>query len=54
MTRISNGRVFWLCVDTRAYRPTRNIFAGVCDWPKTLFDFAVVGARLAAISDDPI
>jgi len=32
----------------------RNILAGACGWPKTLFDFAVVDARLAAISAYPI
>src|ERR1041385_2994356 len=35
----------------RAYKPTRNIFAGFRAWPKTLPDFAFGKARLAAISE---
>jgi len=41
-------------VDTRAYSPTRNIFAGARRWPKTLFVIAVVEARLTAISECPM
>jgi chromosome partitioning protein len=36
-------------VDTRAYSPTRNIFADSWSWPKTRSDFAVFAVRLAAI-----
>ena len=39
-----------LSVATRAYSPTRNIFAAACDWPKTLVDFAVLDVRLAVTS----
>lgn len=38
-------------VETRAYRPMRNIFAGLRVWPKT--DFTFGEARLAAISECP-
>jgi hypothetical protein len=54
MARICNDRVRWSCVDTRAYSPTRNIFAGARRWPKTLFVIAVVEARLTAISECPM
>jgi integrase len=40
--------VCWSLVETRAYRPARNIFAGLRAWPKTLGDFAFSDARLAA------
>jgi hypothetical protein len=36
-------------VETRAYKPARNIFAGLRDWPKTLSDFASGEAGLWAI-----
>jgi hypothetical protein len=41
-------------VDTRAYSPARNIFAGSWRWPKTLFDLAVSEARLAVTSRGPM
>jgi hypothetical protein len=34
-----------------AYRPTRNIFAGLRAWPKTLCVFAFLEVRFAGISD---
>jgi hypothetical protein len=37
-------------VETRAYSPARNIFAGLRDWPKTLFDFDSGIFRLAGTS----
>jgi hypothetical protein len=38
-------------LETRAYRPARNIFAGFRAWPQTLPDSAFGQARLAAISE---
>jgi hypothetical protein len=37
-------------VETRAYRPTRNIFAGLRAWPKTSPDFMFERARFLGIS----
>ncbi|HTG73690.1 MAG TPA: hypothetical protein VMB70_07970, partial [Terriglobia bacterium] len=37
-------------VETRAYRPARNIFAGFRVWPKTCLDFAFAEARFLGIS----
>jgi hypothetical protein len=39
-------------VDTRAYRPARNIFGCLRDWQKTLVDFAFWEARLGATRKD--
>lgn len=41
-------------VETRAYSPTRNIFVGLRDWPKTWSDLVFWEARLAAIWRRPI
>ena len=51
MARLCIGKVCWSLVETRAYRPARNIFAGFRAWPKTLSDFAFGEARLVAISE---
>lgn len=48
MARFCIGRVCWLLVDTRAYRPARNIFGCLRDWQKTSVDFAFWEARLGA------
>jgi hypothetical protein len=37
-------------VETRAYRPARNIFGDFRRWPKTSSDFALGKARLAAVT----
>jgi hypothetical protein len=38
-------------VETRAYSPARNIFAGLRVWPKTLADFVFSEARFLGISE---
>jgi hypothetical protein len=40
-------------VDTRAYRPARNIFGRLRDWPKTLADFSWREPRFTGISECP-
>jgi hypothetical protein len=48
--RFCIASVCWSFVETRAYSPARNIFAGFRAWPKTSSDFAFVEARFAGIS----
>src|ERR1700733_8384546 len=49
IARFCIGRVRWSCVETRAYKPARNILAELRLWPKTLADFTFPEARFAAI-----
>ncbi len=51
MARFCIASVCWSLVETRAYRPARNIFPGLRTWPKTSSGFAFREARLAAISE---
>src|SRR5262249_46704167 len=49
--RFRIASVCWSLVETRAYNPARNIFAGLRDWPKTLPDFAFWEARFLRIPE---
>src|SRR5579863_4551518 len=50
MARFCIARVCRSWLETRAYRPARNIFAGLRPWPKTCSVFAFRGARFPGIS----
>ena len=50
--RLCVDRVCGSPVDTRAYRPARNIFTGFRAWPKTLSDFTVGKAPFPLFSCD--
>ena len=50
IARFCIASVCWSLVETRAYRPARNIFAGLRAWPKTSSDFALLDRRLAGIA----
>ena len=51
MARFCIAIVCCSSVDTRAYRPARNIFAGLRAWPKTYLDFGFWEAPFAGISE---
>jgi hypothetical protein len=49
IVRFCIASVCWSLVETRAYKVTRNIFATLRDWPKTLPGLAFGKARFSAI-----
>src|SRR5215831_1017538 len=49
MARFCIASVCGSLVETRAYRPARNIFGRLCAWPKTCADFAFWEARFLSI-----
>ena len=51
IARFCIARVCWSLVETRAYRPARNIFDRLRAWPKTCADFAFGEARFMGISE---